>query len=228
MMDNAANILTEKLSQPKTVEALLQAIDSLTKLHESGALELLAQASKAIPAATAGAVSVPDSSDVAVADLKNVISLMSNAVTEKMVERNAIMMGELLSIADEAADPSMLEALKDLKRLQTSGNLKALVEASDMLGVVFNAVTDTMVQRMASLLASFVEELASPQILDSMKGMTTCLSKTINEFAINPPKPGIKSLVTLMREPDVQMGMMFMATLAKNMRNCMIDSYSGE
>ena len=220
MMDNTATTLTEKLSQPNTAEALLQAVDSLTKLHESGALELLAQAAKTIPAAPV--------EDAAIADIKNVISFMSNSVTEKMVEHNAIMMGELLAIADEAADPCMLEAIRELKRLQKSGNLKTLSEASDMLAVISNAVTDTMVQRMASLMASFVEELASPHILDSMKGMTTCLSKTINEFATNPPKPGIKSLVALMREPEVQMGMMFMATLAKNMRNCMINTYSGD
>ncbi len=223
-MDNAAATLTEKLSQPNTAEALLQAVDALTKLHESGALELLAQAAKAIPGTNAG---VP-AEDAAIADIKNVISLMSNSVTEKMVEHNAIMMGELLAIADEAADPCMLDAVRELKRLQKSGNLKTLSEASDMLAVISTAITDTMVQRMASLIAAFVEELASPHILDSMKGMTTCLSKTINEFATNPPKPGIKSLVSLMREPDVQMGMMFMATLAKNMRNCMINTYSGD
>ncbi len=226
MMDNAASTLTEKLSQPDTAAALLQAVESLTKLHESGALELLAQAAKAIPGANA-ATGAP-AEDPAIADIKTVISFMSNSVTEKMVEHNAIMMGELLAIANEAADPCMLDAIRELKRLQKSGNLKTLSEASDMLAVISNAITDTMVQRMASLMASFVEELASPHILDSMRGMTTCLSKTINEFAVNPPKPGIKSLVSLMREPDVQMGMMFMATLAKNMRNCMINTYSGD
>ena len=219
-MDKAANTLMEKLSQPQTAEALLQAVDSLTRLHESGALELLAQAAKAAPAVA------PE--DAAILDVKKIISLMSNSVTEKMVEHNAIMMGELLAIADEAADPCMIESLRELKRLQKSGNLKTLAEASDMLAVISNAVTEGMIQNMASLLASFVEELAAPHILDSMKGMTTCLSKTINEFAVNPPKPGIKSLVSLMREPEVQMGMMFMATLAKNMRNCMINTYSGE
>ena len=57
--------------------------------------------------------------------------------------------------------------------------------------------------------------------------MTKCMSMTVQEFSTNPPKPGMKTLFTSLRDPEVQMGMMFMATLAKNMHRCMIDTYEG-
>lgn len=154
-------------------------------------------------------------------------SFMVNSTTDKMLERNAALAAELYTIANEAADPDMVEAVRELKKLQKSGNLKTLSEASDMISFLSNAATDTMVQRMASFVADFVEEVSAPHITDILRSSTNCISQTIQQFANDPPKPGIKNLVSTMFDPEVQMGMMFMATMAKNMHKCMIQTYSG-
>ncbi|NTU43572.1 MAG: DUF1641 domain-containing protein [Nitrospirales bacterium] len=161
-------------------------------------------------------------------DLTDNISFLLNSTTEKMLERNASIMGELYNIANEAADPDMAEAVRELKNLQKSGNLKTLSDASYMLAFLSNAVTDSMVQRIASFGATFVEEVATPQIQDILKSTTKCLASTIQQFAAVPPQPGIKSLAKVMTDPEVQMGMIFMATLAKNMHQCMVSTYTGE
>jgi uncharacterized protein YjgD (DUF1641 family) len=155
------------------------------------------------------------------------ISFMFNSTTEKMMERNAAMMGELYNIANEAADPEMVEAVRELKNLQKSGNLKTLSDASYMLAFMSNSVTGSMVQRIASFLAAFVEEVSTPQAQDILRSLTKSMSKTIQDFATQPPQPGIRSLISVMRDPEVQMGIMFMAALAKNMRQCMVEIYSG-
>ncbi len=154
------------------------------------------------------------------------ISFIMNTISEKMMERNAEMMGELLNIAREAADPSMAEALRELKNLQKSGNLKTLAEASYMITFMANVVSDSMVQRMASFMAAFIEEVSTPQVQDILGGMTKCVSKTVREFAENPPKPGLRNVISLMKDPEVQMGLMFMANIARNMQKCMIEGYS--
>lgn len=226
-MEYAANTLTEKLSEPKTMEAVTHLLDSLTKLHENGALDSFIKTVQTISAVKDQSLdaAVKDSPMSTVAD---VVTFMTNSVNDKMIEHNAEMMGELLVIANEAADPCMVDAIREIKRLQNSGNLKTLSEVSDMVAFMFNAVTDTMVQRLTALVAAFVEEVSTPHVQDSLISMTKCLAMTVQEFAVNPPKPGLKSMLKVMKDPEVQQGVIFMSTLAKNMHRCMINTYSGE
>ncbi|RJQ49437.1 MAG: DUF1641 domain-containing protein [Nitrospiraceae bacterium] len=195
-------VLSEKLSNEKTAEAVNTMLDRLVELHEAGALDTLLQAVQAM-------------------------TFLKDGLIDTMVAKNAAMASNLMELSAEAADPSMVEALRSLKELQKSGNLKTLVEASYMLSFFSNIISGSMVQRMAALLSSFVEEVSSPQIKDIMGGMTRCMSKTVTEFATTPPRPSIRNLVSLMRDPEVQMGLMFMTTLAKNMHKCVIEGYSG-
>ncbi len=158
-------------------------------------------------------------------ELTDNISFMLNSTTTKMVERNAAIMEELYSIANEAADPSMLEAVREIKNLQKSGNLKTLSEASYMLAFMTNAMTDSMVQRLASFTSAFVEEVATPHLTDIIRGTLSCMSKTVEEAKSDPPKPGFKALMSTMRDPEVQMGMQFMMRLARNLRHCLMAAY---
>lgn len=199
---NISEELTEKLSDPKTVEALNHLLDRLIEVHETGALDSLMQSAQAI-------------------------SFMQQTMTDNMISKNADMMGELGNIAHEAADPSMAEAMRDLKELQKSGNLKTLLEASYMIAFMTNVISDTMVQRLASFLAAFIEEVSTPHVQDMLAGMTKCSLQTIKQFADKPSEPGIRNLISTMRDPEVQRGMIFMANLGKNMHQCMIKSYKG-
>ncbi len=158
-------------------------------------------------------------------ELTDNISFMLNSTTTKMVERNAAIMEVLYSIANEAADPSLLEAVRELKGLQKSGNLKNLAGASYMASFMTDAVTDSMVNRLASFAAAFVEEVSAPHLTDIIRSTIRCVSNTVDEAKADPPKPGIKALLSTMRDPDVQMGLQFMARLARNMRHCLMSAY---
>lgn len=199
---NISEALASKLSNPKTIEALGYLVDRVTELHATGVLDSFMQTIQAI-------------------------TFLKDSVTDPMVTKNASIIGELYNIANEAAEPAMAEAVRELKNLQESGNLKTLAEASYTLAFMYNSVTDSMVQRIASFLAAFVEEVSTPHAQDILRSLTKCLSKTIQQFATQPPQPGIRNLVSVMRDPEVQMGLMFMAALAKNMQQCMVETYSG-
>jgi len=160
-------------------------------------------------------------------DLTNSASFLLNSTTDKMLERNAAILGELYNIANEAADPDVAEAIRELKNLQKSGNLKILAQASDMVAFMSHAVTDSMVQRIATFASTFVEEVSTPHISDILRSTNKCLSRTVQQFAEQPPKPGLKNLLAVMRDPEVQVGIIFMATLAKNMQQCMLETYTG-
>lgn len=158
-------------------------------------------------------------------ELTDNISFMLNSTTTKMIERNAEIMEKLYGIANEAADPSMLEAVRELKGLQKSGNLKTLAEASYMMAFMTNAMTDSMVSRLASFMSAFAEEVATPHLTDIIRGSLSCMSKTVDEFKAEPPKPGFKALLATMKDPEVQMGLQFMARLARNLRHCLMAAY---
>jgi len=160
-------------------------------------------------------------------DITDTISFAANSTTEKMLERLASIISELGNIANEMAEHSMIEALRELKRLQKSGSLRALVEASDMINFLSNSVTESMVQRIAVFIAAFVEEVVTAQVQDIVKSLTNSMHQTIREFIIKPPKPGIKNLLNTLKDPEVQIGMIFMATFAKNIQKCILQQYSG-
>ncbi|MDA8156853.1 MAG: DUF1641 domain-containing protein [Actinomycetota bacterium] len=159
-------------------------------------------------------------------DLTDTIAFMLNSTTEKMIERNAVVMEKLYAMADEAAAPETLAALKTLKELQRSGNLDKLAEAAYMISFMTNAATDSMVQRMASFVSAFVEEVSTPDVTDILRNTTKCVLSTIAQFSHEPPKKGLGNVISTMRDPEVQKGMIFMATLAKNMQKCMLEAYS--
>lgn len=154
------------------------------------------------------------------------ISFLLNSATERMLEKNAKVIGELYSMGAELADPDMIEAVRELKNLQKSGNLKALAEASSMIAFLANVMTDTMVQRIAVFGSSFVEHISATDINVLLKSATKCISDTVSQFSQHPPKPGLKSLLAAMRDPDVQKGLLFMTNLAKNLQLCLTEAYS--
>ncbi|MCE5312022.1 MAG: DUF1641 domain-containing protein [Nitrospiraceae bacterium] len=238
---------------PKAVEALNELLGRVSELQKSGAMDALLQTLKAVsPAAEeqkpAESYSLADtvrelSSPEVINSLKelkevyrsgklkdisevmDVIPLVLNTLTEKMLERNITMGASLLKIANEAADPDMIEAVREVKNLQKSGNLKILTESSYLVGLMANVVTDSMVQRLVSVLSAFVEEVSTPQMQDILRSMTKCMTRTIHEFVNEPPAPSMSNLLGLMRDPEVRMGMLFMATMSKNMYQSLMENY---
>lgn len=161
-----------------------------------------------------------------ISEVMDVIPLVLNTLTEKMLERNITMGASLLKIANEAADPEMIDAVREIKNLQKTGNLKILTESSYLVGLMANVVTDSMVQRLVSVLSAFVEEVSTPQMQNILRSTTKCMSQTIQEFSTEPPAPSISNLLSLMRDPEVRMGMLFMATMSKNMYKSLMETYN--
>ncbi|MBF0563923.1 MAG: DUF1641 domain-containing protein [Nitrospirae bacterium] len=153
------------------------------------------------------------------------LSFVINSVSDGMVTHTAGMVNNLYGIACESADPSITESIKGLKYLQQSGALKVLIELSDILSFLHSALTDDMVKRVVSAFASIAEELMAPRIVDTLKSMSKCVFSTIDHFGASPPKTGLRSIISVMRDPDIQRGVIFMAHLTKNFQQCLIENH---
>ncbi len=156
------------------------------------------------------------------------IAFLLNSATDKILERNAAMLGELINVANEASDPSMAEAIREIKQLQKSGSLKALAEASYMVAFMTDSLDDSMVERLASFAASFIEQVSTPQMQDILKATTNAVSETITNFYKVPSKPGFINLISMLNNKEIQSGLMFMARMSKNIQKAMIKHYSGK
>jgi len=202
---NMSETLAEKLSEPSTAAAVNNLLDRLTELHETGVMDSFFETMQ-------------------------VVTFLKNVMADNMVQKNASMAGELVSMAYEAADPEMINAVRELKNLQKSGNLKVLSEASGMVGFFTNMVTDSMVQRIATFLSQFVEEVSTPNvtITNLLNAANTAIYGAVKQFSEKPPKPGLKNLLATMKDPEVQLGMMFMASIAKNMHKSLLKNYTGQ
>ncbi|MFH1562883.1 MAG: DUF1641 domain-containing protein [Nitrospirota bacterium] len=54
-----------------------------------------------------------------------------------------------------------------------------------------------------------------------MKGMQKCIVKAMQQFSEAPPKPGLGRLISAMMDPEVQKGLLFLTTFAKNLPECL-------
>ncbi|MBF0519701.1 MAG: DUF1641 domain-containing protein [Nitrospirae bacterium] len=63
-----------------------------------------------------------------------------------------------------------------------------------------------------------------------IKGMEKCAVRTMQQLMEKPLKPGMLSLFTAIKDPEVQKGFVLMTTFAKNMPQCMLETIesSGE
>jgi uncharacterized protein YjgD (DUF1641 family) len=260
---NVNETLLEKLSDPKSIDALNSLLDRVTELHETGVLDSFLQVLQGVNfikdsltdtminknasmLSNLGEIAAEAASPEVLETIKELkeihrsgklrdlfevtdnIAFLLNSATDKMIERNAAMLGELLNVANEVSDPAMAEALREIKQLQKSGSLKALAEASYMVSFMTDSLDDGMVERIASFGASFIEQVSTPQVQDILKATTNAISETVSNFFKAPPKPGIFNLISMLNNTEVQSGLMFMARLSKNMQKSMIKSYSGK
>lgn len=202
MVNKNAVVLSDlmEIASEAASPEVLETVRELKKIHKAGKLKNLFE-------------------------ITDTVSFMFNSTTEKMIERNATMLGELHRIADATADPLVAESIRELKDLQKSGNIKSLAEASYMFAFLYNTVTDSMIQRMAGFIATFIEEVSTPMVQDVLKSMTRSLSKTMQEFKESPPEPGIRNVLKTLRDPEVQKGLLFMSAFAKNMYNSMAKTH---
>ncbi|MBF0466845.1 MAG: DUF1641 domain-containing protein [Nitrospirae bacterium] len=153
------------------------------------------------------------------------VSFVINSLTDDMVTHNAGMANNLYSLAFEASDSSMVDSLRGLKSLQQSGALKVLIELSDVISFAYNALTDDMIQRIVATLSSFTEILMTQQTQEMFKSMTECVSDTVENFTKTPPKTGLRSMISLMRDPEIQKGVTLMAHLTRNFQQCLTKSH---
>lgn len=86
--------------------------------------------------------------------------------------------------------------------------------------------------KLLNFLASFetkeIDVLLGKETQCMIQGMGECAVKTMQQFAKEPPKPGLRKLISAIRDPDVQKGLLFLVTFARNMPGCISGTIKDE
>jgi len=88
-----------------------------------------------------------------------------------------------------------------------------------------------------SKLMSFLTEIEKSGVLDftlkmqseketqfMIKGMQKCMVKTMQEIIEKPPKPGLGKIFSVIRDPEVQKGILILTAFARNLSVCLFET----
>jgi len=146
----------------------------------------------------------------------------TDALTDQMVERLASTAGNVAEIADRLNDPDTRDAvhtlLDELTRLHKAGGLVSLFELVHMVNAARNAMTDSIVERLAGFTEHMVTNVANEETADLFQTFATALIDAQKQAEAAPARGGLLSAVRLLSAPQTQASLQFLLAFAEGLR----------
>ncbi|MFT4889809.1 MAG: hypothetical protein ACI9YT_000720 [Halobacteriales archaeon] len=186
---------------------LSEAVETLVELQQSGTLEDLTEASQIVSLAS-GAMD-----DEMVMELAGTGDLLAESA-DGLATRETV---ELAGAVGENGE-ELSEAVDTIVELQESGTLDDLAGAAQMVSLASGAMDDEMVTTLAQAgnnLGEVADAAADPA---ASRGLEMLL-QSISESCVHeepPERMGVVGLMKAIRDPDVQRGLGFWMSVARN------------
>lgn len=157
------------------------------------------------------------------ADLERGLQGAADALTDQMVERLATAAGNVGEIADRLNDPDTRDAvhtlLDELTRLHRAGGLVSLFELVHMVNAARNAMTDSIVERLATFGEHMVTNVANEETADLFQTFATALFDAQKKTESQPSRGGLLSAMRLLSAPETQTSLHFLLTFAQGLQH---------
>ncbi len=150
------------------------------------------------------------------------LSTMLNAFTDSMVEKMAGTVGEMGELLDEVNRADVKGVIPYVGKMNTGNNMEALVDLVNAVGVMRNALTDSMVERLVALITDITVNLARFRVEEIGTAALSSIEKASKEIEEHPPKLGISGLLKVIRDPEVQKGLIFALYLIKDLSKALV------
>ena len=161
-------------------------------------------------------------------DLLDGTAVATSALDDEMIQSLAATSTNLGAAADGMATPELsrlgestgenaddlADAIETLARLQRSGTLDDVLALTDTLSLVTAAMDDEMVMNLTatgSRLGELADTAADDDVADGLESMLAAIGEASGESA---ESPGLRGIVSALRDPDTQRGMGFLLGLA--------------
>jgi uncharacterized protein YjgD (DUF1641 family) len=155
-------------------------------------------------------------------EMQRLFGVVTDSLTDGMIERAASTAGNLLEVADHISEPDTLAAihsvLDELTTLHRTGGLTSVFEAIHLFNAFRNATTDGIVERGAEFIEHMVNNLASEEIASLASNACAAMHEAADETAGVRYGGGLFSTLALLKKPETQASLHFLLTFAQKLQ----------
>ncbi len=155
-------------------------------------------------------------------EMQRLVGVVSDALTDGMVERAASTYGSVLEVVDHIAEPDTLAAihalLDELTTMHRTGTMASLFELVQLFGAMRNATTDGIVERASIFIEHMVNNLATEEIASLASNACESMHEAKEETSTVKHSGGLFSTLGMISKPETQASLHFLLTFAKKLQ----------
>lgn len=156
------------------------------------------------------------------AEMQRLFGVVTDSLTDGMVERAASTAGNLLEVADHISEPDTLAAihnvLDELTTLHKTGGLTSVFEAIHLFNALRNATTDGIVERGSIFIEHMINNLATEEIADLAANASEAMHEAAEEAAQAKHSGGLFATLAMLKKPETQASLHFLLTFAQKLQ----------
>jgi uncharacterized protein YjgD (DUF1641 family) len=156
-------------------------------------------------------------------EMQRLFGVVSDALTDGMVERAASTYGNMLEVVDHIAEPDTLAAihciLDEVTTLHRTGGLTSLFELVHFFNAMRNATTDAIVERGAVFVETMINNLATEDIANLASSATEAMHEAKEETEATSHPGGLFSTLGMLTKPETQASLHFLLTFAQKLQS---------
>lgn len=153
----------------------------------------------------------------AIIGFSNALVVIDNAFTDSMLERLVSFVSELGELTDEVRAAELKSIIPMLSTLAKDGGMEALMDTAKALITIRNALTDSMLERVASVIVDTIDYFASLRAQNIGSYLLESINETTREFSEKEQKPSLFGVLKELKDPRTLQSIMFVLALIKNM-----------
>ena len=170
-------------------------------------------------------------SDPRVDEVNRLTLAAQHALTDQMIERLAITGGNALEVLDRLDEEATREAVHRLvdrlTEMEKVGSLDTAFDVVMLLHAMRNALTDAMIERLASYAEYMVTNLAHEDVLDLVAHSTRAMNEAVEESA-KAPAGGLIATISMLSKPETQRGLLFLLNFAGKLQQRLSPASAGQ
>jgi uncharacterized protein YjgD (DUF1641 family) len=155
-------------------------------------------------------------------ELGRLVQAAQEALTDRIVERLAATGASALELLDRFNDEGTRAALHAtidrLTELHKVGALDTLFDTVMLLHAARNAATDSIIERLFTLVEQLVDAVGNGEIATLAGNMQVALDEAAQETKDLKPRAGLLSARALITKPETQQGLAFLLSFAEKLR----------
>lgn len=153
----------------------------------------------------------------ALISMSSALNVIDNAFTDSMLERIVAFMADMGELTDELKQADLKPIIPMLSTLAKDGGMEALIDTAKALVTIRNALSDSMLERVASVFVDTIDYFASLRAQNIGSYLLESINQTTKEFSEQKPKTSLLGLIKEIKNPETVESLMFILAIIKNM-----------